>query len=74
MLFCEDLRSVPIAKFIGPVIGLVEQFQSDRLASEICQVDGDIFPLYILALAFHNGLVANLTVYVDCELPISLSM
>ena len=73
-LFRDDLRGVPVAKFIGPVVGLVEQIQRDRLAGEIGQVNSDVSPLHVLAFAFYYGLVANLTVDVDRELPVSLSM
>ena len=37
-------------------------------------LDAFLFPLHVPAAAFYDGLVANLTVHVDCELPVSLSM
>ena len=45
-----------------------------RLASKIREADGDLFPVDVLTFAFHDGLVANLSVDVNGELPVSLSM
>ena len=74
MLLRHNLSRVPEREFVAPVVGFVEQVDGNGLSGEVAEIDRDVSPFDVLAVAFDNGLMASFTVYVDDELPVPLFM
>ena len=73
-LFRHDFGRVPVGEFVAPVVGFVEKIDGDGLAGEIAEIDRDVSPFDVLAIAFDNGLMSSFTVNDDDELPVALFM
>ena len=74
MSFRHDFSRIPESEFVAPIVGFVEQIDGDGLAGKVAEIDCDVSPFDVVAVAFDNGLMSGFTVDDDDKLPVALFM